>query len=96
MISVSCILYSTRFNKDYWVAAERVLRYLARTLNYGLNFQKSGKNVKIFTNTDWAGDTVDQKSYTGFVVNLGASTVNWESRKQSLWPTLVLKQSIIV
>jgi hypothetical protein len=74
-----------------------VLRYLAGTLNYGLNIQKSGKNVKILTDAEWAGDTIDRKSYTGFVINLGASTINYELKKnKSLWPTLVLKQSIIV
>lgn len=75
--------YSTCFDMDHWRAAKRVLRYLAGTLNYGLYFSK-GNNLEItaFADADWANDLCDRKSYSGFVVKLSGSVVNWEARKQ--------------
>lgn len=75
--------FSNNFGKCHWLAAKRVLRYLAGTLNYGLCFYKTRDlNLTAFTDADWANDTVDRKSYTGFVIKLGVNTINWESRKQ--------------
>lgn len=75
--------FNTGFARDHWLAAKRILRYLKGTINYGLTFIKSGNlNVSVFADADWANDVTDRKSYSGFVIKVGDSTVNWESRKQ--------------
>lgn len=75
--------FSNCFDKNHWLAAKRVLRYLSGTIDYCLCFQNS-KNMHInaFADADWGNNIVDRKSYTGFVIKLGDHTINWESRKQ--------------
>lgn len=75
--------YNNNFNKCHWLAAKRILRYLAGTIDYCLCFNKSGNcHITAYTDADWANDIIDRKSYTGFVIKLGNNTINWESRKQ--------------
>lgn len=80
------VSYLSQFNKchddTHWIAAKRILRYIAGTINYGLVFSKSDKGIEAFADADWANDEVDRKSYTGFVVKVGNCAVFWESRKQ--------------
>lgn len=75
--------FNNNFGKEHWLAAKRILRYLAGTLNYSLSFHRSGNlNVTAYADADWANNLVDRKSYTGFVIMIGCNTINWESRKQ--------------
>lgn len=71
------------FGNEHWLAAKRVLRYLAGTLNYSLCFNRTGNlNITAFADADWANNLLDRKSYSGYVIRMGANTINWESRKQ--------------
>lgn len=75
--------YNTKFNRSHWLAAKRILRYLAGTIDYALHFTKTKEFcLTAYADADWANDPLDRRSYTGFVVKLGGNTINWESRKQ--------------
>lgn len=85
-ITYACNILS-QFNNCYerahWLAGKRILRYLAKTIDYGLVFIKCNNlDLIAYADADWANDPIDRKSYTGFVIKLGSNTVNWESRKQ--------------
>lgn len=78
-------------NQEHWVAVKRILRYLKGTANKCLVFNASGiqsncnninLDVKVYCDADWAGDTNDRKSTTGFIVKLNGCTINWLTRKQ--------------
>ena len=67
----------------HWVAAKHVLRYLAITMDYGLDYRRSnGIRLIGFTDSDWAGNVADQKSTSGCCFSLGSTAVSWFSRKQ--------------
>ena len=74
--------YNTCYNKEHWVAAKRVLRYLKGTTNHGITFKKTGIVLEGYTNADWASCTNDRRSYTGFVFILGGTAITWEAKKQ--------------
>lgn len=75
--------FNNGFDQTHWLAAKRILRYLAGTIDYCLLFTKDDNcNVSAFADADWANDQVDRRSYTGFVIKLGNDTINWEARKQ--------------
>lgn len=66
-------------------AAKRILRYVKGSLSHGLwykrcaNFLLSG-----FPNANWAGDTNDPRSTSGYCFSTGAAVVSWCSKKQDI------------
>lgn len=59
-----------------------VLRYLSGTRQFGLCLTNEKGTLTGWANADWAGDTTDRKSTTGFVLQIGLSTVLWGATKQ--------------
>ena len=67
----------------HWVAAKHVLRYLAGTVDYVMDYRISdGVRLISFTDLDWAGSVADRKNTSECCFNLGSTTVSWFSRKQ--------------
>ncbi|KAA0031828.1 copia protein [Cucumis melo var. makuwa] len=64
---------------------KRILRYLRGTLDYGL-FYSSSKEFKLegYCDSDWAGDTNDRKSTSGYVFFIGNTAFTWSSKKQPI------------
>ncbi|GBN10581.1 Retrovirus-related Pol polyprotein from transposon TNT 1-94 [Araneus ventricosus] len=74
--------YLTCYDKSLWLAAKRVLRYLKKTINYGLVFELGDKVVYGYSDSDWGNSQEDRKSYSGYCFMLSNSVISWESRKQ--------------
>lgn len=75
--------YQTYADERLWKALKRVLRYIKGTVNYKLVYRKNGEEVlKVFTDADWAGEKLDRKSTSGFIVKVFGCTVSWSSSKQ--------------
>jgi hypothetical protein len=62
----------------HFSAAKRVLRYLKRTLDFGLLFTKGSLHLHAY----WAGDPSDRRSTGGYGVFLGSSLISWHAKKQ--------------
>lgn len=65
-----------------FVALKRILRYIKGTLSYGLHIRDGPLRLSAFSDADWAGDTVDRRSTTGFCVFFGQNPVSWCAKKQ--------------
>ena len=59
-----------------------MLRYLQATKGNCLVFQKTGQPLFAYADSDWGGDSVDRRSYSGYVFMLGGGAISYESRKQ--------------
>ncbi|KAE8706337.1 ACT domain-containing protein ACR1 [Hibiscus syriacus] len=70
--------------QEHLVVVKRILRYLVGTINHGLVIAPAvvGFNVIAFTDVDWATNTDDRKSISGYCVFVGDNLVMWNSRKQ--------------
>uniref|UniRef100_A0AAG5DG86 Retrovirus-related Pol polyprotein from transposon TNT 1-94 n=1 Tax=Anopheles atroparvus TaxID=41427 RepID=A0AAG5DG86_ANOAO len=68
-----------------WVEAKRVVRYLLCTIDYALKLGSPGIQLALvgYCDADWAGDTSDRKSCSGYLYRLGGGTISWTSRKQT-------------
>lgn len=81
----------SRFNQKphdmHMQAARRVLRYLKGTIDLGIKYTKTGKQLFAHSDADYANCKLDRKSYTGYIVVLAGGPVSWEARKQ---PTVAL------
>jgi len=64
--------------------AKHILRYLSRTIDLKLHYRKTGQRLHAFVDADWANDSLDRKSYSGYCFYLGGSPFSWESKKQGI------------
>ncbi|XP_019088608.1 PREDICTED: uncharacterized protein LOC109127710 [Camelina sativa] len=68
--------------QDHWIAAKRVLRYLAGTPTHSIYMNASSPvTLHAFSDAYWAGDTDDYVSTNGYVVYNGQHPVSWSSKK---------------
>lgn len=68
--------------KNHMVQLKHILRYLKGTIDLKLIYQPEGNQLEGYVDSDWGGNSVDRKSYTGFIFYFGGSPITWESRKQ--------------
>ena len=70
---------------EHLKTAKRVMRYVKGTLNCGLKYKRSNVFELIgYSDSDYAGDHVDQKSTSGSVFFLGKNLITWSSQKQKI------------
>ena len=64
------------------MVAKRILWYLRGTLHCGLLFQPGSLCLQAHVDADWAGDPLDRRSTSGYVVFLDSTPISWVSKKQ--------------
>ena len=72
--------------EEHCRALERAFRYLRATSDWKLVFQQGVANGLVlhgYADADWASDTSDRKSTSGYVFLLAGGAVSWSSKKQS-------------
>jgi hypothetical protein len=76
--------YLVEPKRVHLVAAKHVMKYLKRTLEYGLCYTGAHDfRLYAYTNSEWAGSVSDRKSTSGCCFSLGSAMTSWQSRKQS-------------
>ena len=79
--------FASKPSPQHVTAVKRIFRYLAGTSKLGLVYSRdpneSSVSVNSWADADWAGDTGDRKSTTGYVVKIGNNTVSWATKKQT-------------
>lgn len=67
----------------HWDALMRVVRYLKGTAHLGVTFRRGvNTGITCYTDADWASDTNDRASFSGYVVMFNGSPLSWSCRKQ--------------
>ncbi len=66
----------------HWKAAKLILRYLQGSKKETLNLKKEMAPLQAYSDSDWATDTEDRKSSTGYARMLAGGAVVWKSIKQ--------------
>ena len=84
--SVSLISrYMSNPTETHLQAAKRILRYLKGTSDYGIMYKRSSSTDLIaYTDSDYAGDSDDRRSTSGYVFLLGSGAISWASKKQPI------------
>ena len=77
--------FMSKPNKEHWSGVKRIFRYLKGTLDFGLKFSMNEGNAELigFSDADWAGDLNTRHSTSGYIFQIGSSTVSWCSKKQA-------------
>jgi len=70
---------------DHLNAINRVLKYLNSTKDYKLIYDgnSSEGDFSVYCDSDWAGDSRDHRSISGYVFKIAGAAVSWSSKKQS-------------
>jgi hypothetical protein len=72
-------------SKEHMGAAKRVLRYLSGTRNIGITYKGDNDDTKVrfcgWTDADFANDTQDRISISGYIFKLGEGAITWSSKK---------------
>lgn len=74
-------------SKEHWSAVKRMLRYVAGTLDLGVNFKKGAVadcSLLGYTDSGCSGDLVHRKSTSGILFFLGDNLVPCSSQKKGL------------
>jgi hypothetical protein len=73
------------FTSADWKAVKRIFRYLVGTKTQKLVFSRT-KNQELigYTDSDFASDSADRKSTSGFVFMLANAAISWKSVKQKI------------
>ena len=89
----SDILYAINFlsrfmncaNETHFKVAKRVLRYIKRTLSFGIKFCSSHDfELQGYADSDWAVSLDDLKNTSGFYFYFGSGIFTWSSKKQEI------------
>lgn len=76
--------YQQNPTEAHWQSLKRVVRYLKGSAKTVLKFQRNDAEPLIgFADADWAADSEDRKSVSGYVFKVFGSTVSWCSKKQT-------------
>jgi len=79
-----CARFQANPKECHLVAVKRILRYLVHTPNLGLWYPKGSTfDLLGYSDSDYVGCKVDQKSTTETCQFLGRSLVSWSSKKQN-------------
>ena len=77
--------YLSNSEKDHWIAAKRVMRYLQRTKDYMLTFRKLDLlEIIRYYESDFFGCRDSMKSTLGYIYLLAGGAISWKSVKQSI------------
>ncbi|KAI0523320.1 hypothetical protein KFK09_005715 [Dendrobium nobile] len=61
---------------------KRLLRYVKGTISFGLPLKTGDLILRTYTDADWASDSSDRKSISGFCSFLGPNLISWFVKKQ--------------
>ncbi|XP_055902010.1 uncharacterized protein LOC129938454 [Eupeodes corollae] len=80
--AIGRILYATL------KAVKRLFRYIKGTINYKLEYTRDNEGcLEGFSDADWASDSDDRKSTTGYIFKHQGGPISWNAKKQ---PTVAL------
>jgi hypothetical protein len=80
------VIILTRFtsnpNKIHFTTIKRVYKYLKSIINYRITYYKSSNNHYIsgYCNTDYAGDIINTKSTTSYIILLSSNIISYKSK----------------
>ncbi|XP_076246274.1 uncharacterized protein LOC143186480 [Calliopsis andreniformis] len=75
----------SQFNENssnyYWKAAKHVLRYLKYTIDYGINYSVTGKQLELYDDADWTRDENGRRSRSAYVSLLVGDPISWGNQE---------------
>ena len=78
------IQFLTNPRHVHLISAKHILRYLKRTIDYGIKYGVNQKiNLEVYVDSDWLGSSIDRKRTLRCCFSMGSGVISCFSRKQS-------------
>ena len=75
--------YMSNPGRKHWEAIKHILRYLRGTKDAWLTFESNNSTeVEGYTDSNYVGNTDNQKSTSGYVFTYGGGAISWRSKLQ--------------
>ena len=72
-------------HKPHLDAALMLLRYIKNTPGEGLYFlAENNLKLRAYSDSDWGGCRLTQRSTTGYCIFMGNSLISWQSKRQKM------------
>jgi hypothetical protein len=66
---------------DHWRAVERVMHYLAGTIDYRIHYSRYHAVLEGYNNANWISDVDELYVTSGYVFTLGSAAILWKPCK---------------
>ena len=73
-------------NVSDWKMIINIFKYLNSTKLYKITYDGTG-HISAYSDSDFAGDSYDRKSTSGYIILMGKSAICWSSKKQTIVAT---------
>ena len=80
---------------EHWKAIDRVLGYLKKTKELGLQYSNFPAILEGYTDASWISSIGENKSTTGWVFILGGGVISWKSKKQTLITHSIMESEFV-
>ena len=87
--------FTSKPNKDHWLAIKRVIRYLIGTKSYALFYKKYLAVIEVFSDANWNTLSGNSLSTTGYIFTLGSGAICWKSKKQTIIANSTMEAELI-
>ncbi|CAJ2658083.1 unnamed protein product [Trifolium pratense] len=92
---IGSLRFTSRPSNEHWHAIERVMRYLKRTMNLGLHYQRFPAVLEGYSDADWNTLSDDSKATSGFIFSIAGGAVSWKSKKQTILAQSTMESEMI-
>ena len=75
--------YTSNPSSVHWHAINRVLKYLRKTIDYGIVYTGYPSVLEGYTDAGWITDSEDHSSTSGWIFTLGGGAISRGSKKQA-------------
>ena len=73
----------------------QLMRYLKRTVHYGLLYQRYPAILEGYSDASWKTLSGDSLSTTGYVFTIGGEAISWKSKKQHIIAKSIMEAELI-
>ncbi|GKE42424.1 hypothetical protein Tco_1469708, partial [Tanacetum coccineum] len=87
--------FTSRPGMEHWDAIERVMRYLKRTMNLRLHYNKFPAVLEGYSDADWNSLSDDSKATSGYIFSIAGGAISWKSKKQTILSQSSMESKII-
>ena len=76
--------FMSKLDPMHWMEVKRIMQYLKNTLDMRLSIGSKHINLKIYSNTDWAGDVNNCRSTSRYVLFVRVFLLLWNNKQQTI------------